>query len=119
MNDPIPQEWRDLLIRIDERVRTGFENIDKRFDQMEARADDADARADRHDDRLKAVEIELADRAHLKARFFDAEKTIDQHDTRLHTIEVTASNAKTGIMALWAVLGSAIVAGVGKVAGLF
>ena len=47
-----PREMRDLLIRIDEKVKNGFDNINSKLDAMDRRADGLDTR-------LRAVEVKM------------------------------------------------------------
>ena len=51
----VPQDWRDLLIRLDQRVSDGFDTMNKRFDAY-------DRRADALERRVGDLETMLADR---------------------------------------------------------
>lgn len=55
-NSPLPQDLRDLLVRLDQRVSDGFANIDKKLDKMDQRADDHDRRLRDLEQRMSTVE---------------------------------------------------------------
>ena len=44
MTDVVPLEMRDLLIRLDQRVADGFDNVNKKLEAMDRRADSIDQR---------------------------------------------------------------------------
>lgn len=107
-----PQDMRDLLIRLDEKVANGFASLNAKFDALERRQDG-------HESRIHNIEIELADRERLKQQFFDTVDKVDEHADHLLRIETTASNVKTMVIAAWAVFGSAVLAAAAKIIGLF
>lgn len=100
---PLPQDFRDLLIRLDQRTADGFDSINKKLDRLDGRADSLDIR-------VRDIETELADRARLKGEFEDAQKDLLSLDKRVSLIETTASNATTMVKAFWAVLGTGVAA---------
>ncbi|RYE92856.1 MAG: hypothetical protein EOO77_46220, partial [Oxalobacteraceae bacterium] len=44
MADPLPQDMRDLLIRLDQRVQDGFADVRIKLDAMDKRADSIEQR---------------------------------------------------------------------------
>lgn len=50
MADQFPAEWRDLLVRLDQRVSDGFAHINNRLDAYDRRADALDRRVDALED---------------------------------------------------------------------
>ncbi len=52
----IPQDMRDLLIRLDQRVTDGFATINQRLDAFDRRAENLDARVQA----LEAAEVKRA-----------------------------------------------------------
>ncbi|WP_293965979.1 hypothetical protein [Sphingomonas sp.] len=57
MADPaIPQDMRDLLIRLDQRVTDGFATINQRLDAFDRRAENLDARVTK----LETAEVKRA-----------------------------------------------------------
>lgn len=108
MSDPTPQDMRDLLIRID--VKVG--HIDEKLNAM-------DRRAEGQEGRIKALEMEMADRATLKTRFFAAETDIASHEKRLAQIETTARNGATLGEWAWRFFGPTVTAAIVFIATLY
>ena len=50
------KEMRDLLVRLDESVKMGFQHMNEKLDQMNRRADGQDLRMDRNDQRAEKQE---------------------------------------------------------------
>lgn len=88
----IPQDMRDLLVRLDTKV-----------DAITATLALMNQRADGHDDRIKEIELELADRATLKNRFFDLEKTVTTHSTEIADIDRAFKFGRGLVIASWTV----------------
>lgn len=76
---------RDLLIRIDERVKS----VDEKIDRFERRGDD-------HERRIAKIEKSLTDRERLKQEFFKA-----QHDLNNVRQDVQIMKSTTGVHQSW------------------
>ena len=68
-SDPLPQDMRDLLIRLDQRVQDGFESVGKKLEQM-------DVRFNNLEQRVVTLERDTANRPFL----------IGQHQTMLNEV---------------------------------
>lgn len=82
----------ELLIRMDERVKAGFEASNKGFADISTKLDKIERRGDDHDERIQALERDLSDREDLKNRFFQGEKDLADARGRLAIIENTEKN---------------------------
>lgn len=67
--DPLPQDMRDLLVRLDQRVQDGFESVNKKLEQM-------DVRFNNLEQRVVTLERDTANRPFL----------IGQHQTMLSDV---------------------------------
>lgn len=76
----IPQDMRDLLIRLDQRVGDGFQNINARFDE-------ANRRSDAHEGRIGKLEEASITRQAYVGRFEAVEKTVNGHENRFQQFE--------------------------------
>jgi len=110
--DDTTREMRDLLIRLDEKVASGFTSINQKLDSMERRAD-------LHDERIKSIEMEISSRRDLVDRLSAVEGEVGQHSDHLLKIDTTSANIKTMLVAAWAVFGTAVLAVGAKLVGLF
>lgn len=104
-SDPLPQDMRDLLIRLDQRVQDGFADVRIKLDAM-------DKRADSIEQRVMKLEQDTANRPFL----------INQHNQMINDVdslktwrtESTAQIAGATKMASWVKAGSlAIIAVLG------
>jgi hypothetical protein len=84
------QEMRDLLIRLDQKVGDGFQNIDKKLDNMERRADN-------HENRIRSLENDNQSRLGYVSRFEAVEGQVKQHEGRFQQLE----GARTGMTLSW------------------
>lgn len=85
-NTPIPQDMRDLLIRLDQRVGDGFQNINDKLDAINRRTDDIDGR-------VRKLEESNTSRQALVGRFEDMEKTVSSHEGRFQQLEGAGKGA--------------------------
>ncbi|KKI22556.1 hypothetical protein [Sphingomonas sp. Ag1] len=76
----IPQDMRDLLIRLDQRVGDGFQNINARFDE-------ANRRSDAHESRIGKLEEASITRQAYVGRFEAVEKPVNGHKNRFQQLE--------------------------------
>jgi hypothetical protein len=82
----IPQDMRDLLIRLDQRVGDGFQNINARFDE-------ANRRSDAHETRIGKLEEASITRQAYVGRFEAVEKTVSGHENRFQQLEGASKSA--------------------------
>lgn len=76
----IPQDMRDLLIRLDQRVSDGFQNVNDKLDAINRRTDDIDGR-------VRKLEESNTTRQALVGRFETMEKTVNGHESRFQQLE--------------------------------
>lgn len=76
----VNQEMRDLLIRLDEKVSNGFENIN-------AKLDDGDRRADGHEERIRKLEDVTSHRTGYVSRFEVVEAKVASHEGRFAQLD--------------------------------
>jgi hypothetical protein len=74
------QEMRDLLIRLDEKVSNGFENINSKLDEMNRRADG-------HEDRIRKLEETSTHRSTYVGRFEAVEAKVSNHEGRFAQLD--------------------------------
>lgn len=112
-NPSIPQDMRDLLIRLDQRVSDGFQNVNDKLDAINRRTDDIDGR-------VRKLEESNTSRQALVGRFETMEKTVTNHEGRFQQLEGAGKGAgvisKTGTAMLGA--GAAALALMGWQIGL-
>ena len=82
----IPQDMRDLLIRLDQRVGDGFQNINARFDE-------ANRRSDAHESRISKLEETSIIRQGYVGRFEAVESTVRNHEGRFQQLEGAGKGA--------------------------
>lgn len=85
-NPSIPQDMRDLLIRLDQRVSDGFQNVNDKLDAINRRTDDIDGR-------VRKLEESNTSRQALVGRFETMEKTVSSHEGRFQQLEGAGKGA--------------------------
>ena len=99
MTEPLPQDMRDLLIRLDQRVADGFDGVRQKLDAM-------DKRADNIENRVASVEREIADRPHLIAQHQNLLVRVDDlEDSRTKQAAALDGATKVGKF-LWTSMGA-------------
>lgn len=97
----IPQDMRDLLIRLDQRVGDGFQNINARFDE-------ANRRSDAHEGRISKLEETSITRQGYVGRFEAVESTVRGHEGRFQQLEGATKGAGITSKVMVALAGFAI-----------
>ncbi len=98
MTEPLPQDMRDLLIRLDQRVADGFADVRLKLDAM-------DKRADSIEQRVVAIERDNANRPFLINQHVEMLKDVDElKDWRTRSTTQIDSAVKTGKF-IWTAVG--------------
>ncbi|MBA4228688.1 MAG: hypothetical protein C0456_18955 [Hyphomonas sp.] len=85
-NVGVNQEMRDLLIRLDQKVSDGFENINHKLDEMNRRADG-------HEDRIRRLEDTTNNRSQFIPRFEVVEAKVAIHEGRFNQLDGAGKGA--------------------------
>lgn len=86
-SEPLSQEMRDLLIRVDVRVEQGFDNINRKLDGMERRADG-------HEERIRGLEERDTQRSTLVERFKAVETAVSTMQARFQLADGASNVTK-------------------------
>lgn len=109
----VNQEMRDLLIRLDEKVSNGFDNINAKLDEMNRRADG-------HEERIRKLEDTTSHRTGYVSRFELVEAKVASHEGRFAQLDGAGKGfgflGKFGTAALGA--GAAVLAMMGLQIGM-
>ncbi|RDE06802.1 hypothetical protein [Sphingomonas aracearum] len=87
MPDSVPQDWRDLLIRLDQRVSDGFDTMNKRFDAYDRRADALERRVGEIESTLADRPLYIGQHNALITRVNDLERARDRVDTTVKVVQ--------------------------------
>lgn len=85
-NVGINQEMRDLLVRLDQKVSDGFENMNSKLDEMNRRADG-------HEDRIRRLEDITNNRNQYIPRFEAVEARVAIHEGRFNQLDGAGKGA--------------------------
>ena len=99
MADGVPQDWRDLLIRLDQRVSDGFETMNKRFDAYDRRADALERRVGDLETMLADRPLYIGQHMGLVMKVAELERSRDKLDTMANTMKFVLGGGFATIIA--------------------